>query len=363
MSILKMFDLDADNYNIIAEDPTAFEKKRDTVNLVVGKEVSYNASIAGKQIPAFVTLESARLTRLSLLDQKTANGDQYWLATGIFNPVKLNIELLIDGNRMNIIDLLHAIINESSNTPDRTREQAISDLRNMGLNFTDGSPLFFQQMGANEENFQNAINAFKEAGATDDMGRMQLNASKQLDTFGNPKTTGRIEVAYTLKSGVEVTSFELGKVNRLMSSRSREGYANQGFINLADAIFEQFTRASKLAKQKQLLKSVPENNMEGWTQAQIKSANGKIDAQILVIEQMQKQLGSNWAGTQNRVVKLPNGKFEEKAQLDPVSAPCGRFTMVIDDKPMDVDLWTNKLTGTPTTAVEPVALKEIMDGF
>ena len=359
MSILKMFDLDADNYNIIAEDPTAFEKKRDTVNLVVGKEVSYNASIAGKQIPAFVTLESARLTRLSLLDQKTANGDQYWLATGIFNPVKLNIELLIDGNRMNMIDLLHAIINESSNTPDRTREQAISDLRNMGLNFTDGSPLFFQQMGANEENFRSAIEAFKEAGATDDMGRMQLNASKQLDAFGNPKTTGRIKVAYTLKSGVEVTSFELGKVNRLMSSRSREGYANQGFINLADAIFEQFTRASKLAKQKQLLTSETEKNVGTWTQAQVKAAA----SQTKIIEDMQKQLGSNWAGTQNRVVKLPNGKFEEKAQLDPVSAPCGRFTMVIDNKPMDVDLWTNKLTGTPTTAVEPVALKEIMDGF
>lgn len=357
MSILKMFDLDADNYNIIAEDPTAFEKKRDTVNLVVGKEVSYNASIAGKQIPAYVTLESARLTRLSLLNQQTANGDQYWLATGIFNPVKLNIELLIDGNRMNMIDLLHAIINESSNTPDRTREQAINDLRNMGLNFTDGSPLFFQQMGANKENFQSAINAFKEAGATDDMGRMQLNAEK----LG--KTTGRIEVAYTLKSGVEVTSFELGKVNRLMSSRSREGYANQGFINLADAIFEQFTRASKLAKQKKLLESAPENNMEGWTQTQIKSANGKTAAQLVVIEQMQKQLGSNWAGTQNRVVKLKNGKFEEQARLDPVSAPCGRFTMVIDNKPMDVDLWTNKLTGTATTPVENVALKDIIESF
>ena len=357
MSILKMFDLDADNYNIIAEDPTAFEKKRDTVNLVIGKEVSYNASIAGKQIPAYVTLESARLTRLSLLDQQTANGDQYWLATGIFNPVKLKIELLIDGNRMNMIDLLHAIINESSNMPDRTREQAISDLRNMGLNFTDGSPLFFQQMGANEENFRSAIEAFKEAGATDDMGRMQENAQK----FG--KTTGRIKVAYTLKSGVEVTSFELGKVNRLMSSRSREGYANQGFINLADAIFEQFTRASKLAKQKQLLKSVPENNMEGWTQTQIKSANAKIDAQLVVIEQMQKDLGSNWAGTQNRVVKLKNGKFEEQAKLDPVSAPCGRFTMVIDNKPIDVDLWTNKLKGTATTAVEPVALKDILNDF
>lgn len=260
---------------------------------------------------------------------------------------------------MNMIDLLHAIINESSNTPDRTREQAISDLRNMGLNFTDGSPLFFQQMGANEENFQSAIEAFKEAGATDDMGRMQLNASKQLDAFGNPKTTGRIKVAYTLKSGVEVTSFELGKVNRLMSSRSREGYANQGFINLADAIFEQFTRASKLAKQKQLLASETEKNVGTWTQAQVKAAA----SQTKIIEDMQKQLGSNWAGTQNRVVKLPNGKFEEKAQLDPVSAPCGRFTMVIDNKPMDVDLWTNKLTGTPTTAVEPVALKEIMDGF
>lgn len=358
-----MFDLDADNYNIIAEDPTAFEKKRDTVSLVIGKEVSYNASIAGKQIPAYVTLESARLTRLSLLNQQTANGDQYWLATGIFNPVKLNIELLIDGNRMNMIDLLHAIINESSNTPDRTREQAINDLRNMGLNFTDGSPLFFQQMGAHEENFQAAINAFKEAGATDDMPRMQKNAAKQLDAFGNPKTTGRIEVAYTLKSGVEVTSFELGKVNRAMSTRSREGFANQGFINLADAIFEQFTRASKLAKQKSLLESAPEKNMEGWTQAQIKSAADKTSAQLVVVEQMQKQLGSNWAGTQNRVVKLKNGKMEEQARLDPVSAPCGRFTMIIDNKPMEVDLWTNKLTGTVSTPAENVPLKEIMDGF
>jgi len=354
-----MFDLDADNYNIIAEDPTAFEKKRDTVSLVVGKEVSYNASIAGKEIPAYVTLQSARLTRLSLLNQQTANGDQYWLATGIFNPVKLNIELLIDGNRMNMIDLLHAIINESSNTPDRTREQAINDLRNMGLNFTDGSPLFFQQMGAHEENFQAAINAFKEAGATDDMPRMQENARKQLDAFGNPKTTGRIEVAYTLKSGVEVTSFELGKVNRAMSTRSREGFANQGFINLADAIFEQFTRASKLAKQKQLIASETEKNVGTWTQAQIKAAAG----QTKVIEDMQKQLGSNWAGTQNRVVKLPNGKFEEKARLDPVSAPCGRFTMIIDNKPMEVDLWTNKLTGTVSTPAESVPLKDILNGF
>ena len=352
-----MFDLDANNYNIIAEDPTAFEKKRDTVSLVIGKEVSYNASIAGKEIPAYVTLESARLTRLSLLNQQTANGDQYWLATGIFNPVKLNIELLIDGNKMNIIDLLHAIINESSNTPDRTREQAINDLRNMGLNFTDGSPLFFQQMGAHEENFQTAINAFKEAGATDDMPRMRANAQKRLDAFGNPKTTGRIEVAYTLKSGVEVTSFELGKVNRAKSTR--KDFANQGFINLADAIFEQFTRASKLAKQKQFIASETEKNVGTWTQAQIKAAA----SQKAVIEDMQKQLGSNWAGTQNRVVKLKNGKMEEHAQLDPVSAPCGRFTMIIDNKPMEVDLWTNKLTGTVSTPAESVPLKEIMYEF
>ena len=109
-----MFGLEANDFSIVAESPELFENKGKTTKLIAGKEVAYNVTIAGKKIPAYVTLESAKLTRLSLIEQNTRNKRSYWLATGMFKPVKMNIDLLIDGNRMNIIDLLHTIVKEAS---------------------------------------------------------------------------------------------------------------------------------------------------------------------------------------------------------------------------------------------------------
>ena len=343
MSILSQFGLSSDDFSIVADSPELFESNGKTTKLIAGKEVSYNVTIAGKKIPAYVTLESAKLTRLSLLEQQTRNGRAYWLATGMFKPVKLNIDLLIDGSRMNIVDLLHTIVKEASGKQDHSREQFVRDLRNMGMNFADGMPLFFQQFGASFEAFESAITAFKQAGATDDLARM----------VGKGINPGRIRAAYAHEQGVEVTSFELGTVDRTKSVR------NQGFIDLGDAVFEQFLRVVKFTKEANVLKNEIEKNASTWSQAQIKSAQ----EQIKKFEDMAKQYTSNWAGAQQRIVQLPNGKLENKDQFDPVNAPCGRFTMLVDNNPVEVDLWTNSATANTSTVGTEVSILDGKTGF
>ena len=342
-----MFGLEANDFSIVAENPELFENKGKTTKLIAGKEVAYNVTIAGKKIPAYVTLESAKLTRLSLIEQKTRNGRTYWLATGMFKPVKMNIDLLIDNERMNIVDLLHTIVKESSGKQDHSREQFVRDLRNMGMNFADGMPLFFQQFGANFEAFSSAVEAFKEAGATDDLQRM-VDANMKI---------GNIRVAYAHKEGVEVSSFEVGTVDR--SASVRKDYANQGFIDLGDALFENFLRVVKFTKEASLLKNEIEKNTSTWSQAQIKAAQ----AQVKKFEDMAKQYTSNWGGAQQRIVQLPNGKFEAKDQFDPVSAPCGRFTMIVNNNPVDVDLWSNSANANTSTVGTETSILDGKIGF
>jgi hypothetical protein len=241
---------------------------------------------------------------------------------------------------MNIIDLLHTIVKEASGKQDHSREQFVRDLRNMGMNFSDGMPMFFQQFGANFNAFESAIDAFKSAGATDDLQRM----------IGKGVNPGRIRAAYAHEQGVEVTSFELGTVDRSKSVR------NQGFVDLGDAIFEQFLRVVKFTKEANVLKSEIEKNASTWSQAQIKTAQD----QVKKFEDMAKQYTSNWAGSQRRIVQLPNGKLETKDQFDPVNAPCGRFTMVVNNAPVEVDLWTNSANAN-TSAISNETLS-VLDG-
>lgn len=337
MNILEQFGLNSDDFASVVENPEWFENTgRTTTRLIAGKEVTYNVTIAGKKIPAYVTLQSAKLTRLSLLEQQTRDGRDYWLATGVFKPVQMNIDLLIDGNRMNIIDLLHTIVKQASGQQDHPREQFIRDLRNMGMNFTDGMPMFFQQFGADFNKFKDAIEAFKSAGA--------------VDAIGNMTNPGRIRAAYAHDAGVDVTAFELGTVDRSKSTR------NQGFTDLGDAIFEQFLRVVKFTKEANLIKNEIEKNTSSWSQKQIKEAQEQADK----FEKMSKQYTSNWAGSQRRIVQLPNGKLETKDQFDPVNAPCGRFTMVVDSKPVEVDLWSNSARANTTTVSSGVT--SILDG-
>lgn len=317
-NLLEKFNLDTDLFGTAIDNPEWFESSSSTTTLRVGKEVPYSATINGQPVQAFVTLHSAKLTRLSLLQQtQISTGDPYWLATGILNPVKMDIELLIDGNRMNIIDVMFQIAKQSSNNSSITREEFIVTARKMGFNFQDGMSLFFQQFGANYDKFAEAIGHFKSAGAVDVLPKI--------------KKAGRIKAAYQLDGGVEVTAFELGTVDRSKSTR------NQGFLNLVDATFEQFTRIISLRKEARVLMAEAEKNVGTWKPEKTETVNKRVQE----LMDMSRMWTSNWAGAQQRIVTQEGGSLKEENIYDPVNAPCGRFTMVIGGNPVEVDLWTN----------------------
>lgn len=307
--------LDLDLFSAIAESPEMFESTGRTTTLRVGREVSFKATINGIEVPASAILHDARLTRLTLLEQTSPNTNKtYFLVTGIMRPVKMDIFVTVDGQKMNIIDLLHNVVNSGS--AQITRDQFVDTARKIGLDLEGGMPFFFQQFGASLDGWTKAREAFVAAGAKDVIGSMN-----------NP---GRIVAAFQHDTGVPVTAFEVGTVDR---SKSR---TNQGFQNLVDSVIDNFQRIVRLRKESKML-DVKIVESTGWSQE--KTQKAREHSKVLM--EMSRQWASNWAGSQQRIVVLPNGKKETQNIWDPVNAPCGRFTMVTGAGNVDVDLWSN----------------------
>jgi hypothetical protein len=319
-NILDKFQLDGSLFDAIALNIDDLQSNSQTRVLTVGKTVNMKGSINGVEVPAEITLREASLSRLSILEQKSPyTGKDYYLVTGVMNPVKMNIALTVDGEKISLEDLMYKFVTAKNETVDR---QKFNDsLIAMGMNFNSAMPLFFQQFGANEEGFRHAIEAFKSAGAVDVTGRIS-----------NP---GRIVAAYQHKTGVPLTSFEVGTTDR---SKSR---TNQGFLNFVDASVDTFQRVYGLRLQAHLLGQ----KTEGLSQAKIATAEEKRQKLL----QLSRQWVSNWSGSQQRIVVSPSGAKEGQDIYDPVNAPCGRFTMVVNGSEVACDLWSNSARANATT--------------
>jgi hypothetical protein len=157
---------------------------------------------------------------------------------------------------------------------------------------------------------------------------------------------GNIVAAYAHETGIPVTSFEIGTVER---SQSRTG---QGFMNLVDASVDQFQRIIRLRKEASVLKAELTAQTD-WAQKKIKAAEDRIK----VLGNMSRQWTTNWAGAQQIIKVDEGGKLVPQDQFAAVNAPCGRFSMVVDGKTVAVDLWKNSAraesapTNTATNAV------------
>ena len=124
--------LNMDLFSAIAETPEMFESTGRTTTLRQGREISFKATINGIEVPATAVLHDARLTRLTLLEQTSPNTNKpYNLVTGIMRPVKMDIFVTVDGQKMNIIDLLHTVVNSGS--AKITREQFLDTARKIGM--------------------------------------------------------------------------------------------------------------------------------------------------------------------------------------------------------------------------------------
>ena len=216
MSILEKFGIDASAFAAIT-DTTLFEGTG-TTTLRAGKRVPYTGSINGTTIPCYVTMHEAKLTRLSLLKQlQVSSNREYWLATGILKPVKMDIELMIDGEAINLIDFLHNITQQASNST-FSRDEFVMNSRRIGFNFDEGMPMFFQQFGASFDGFGHAINAFKAAGATDVIGKIQ--------------NAGRIQAAYALGAS------KLAMIRAVVIPYGRGGVVGGAMLGLGRAMGE-----------------------------------------------------------------------------------------------------------------------------
>jgi hypothetical protein len=328
MGILDKFKIDTTAFAALAENDL-FQNAGST-RLKVGKRVPYTGTINGISVPCYVTLNEARLTRLSMLEQQQISTQRnYYLATGIMKGVKMDVELMIDGSPIHITDFLHHIAQEASGSK-MSRDEFMLTARRIGFNFEDGMPLFFQQFGANWNSYTKAIDAFEEAGA-----------KSVYDNIKNPK---RIVSAFAHEEGVPVTEFELGTVDRSKSPRNAQfPDVPQGFLNLLDAQVDQFTRILKLRKESHLLKAAIENQND-WSQKKIKEAAERADE----LNKMSRQWMSSWSGAQQRI-ENDKGTYTLKNMYDPVYAPCGRFTMVTSNGNVEVDLWSNSAKANVST--------------
>ena len=312
--------LDLSLFDAIGENLDAFKSTSSTRTLTVGKTVQMNGTINGVEIPYEVTVESANLTRLSVLKQESPyTGKEYFLVTGILNPVKMSVSLLQNGEKVSLNDLFYQFVTANGKTVDRDAfERTLND---MGFTFGNGMPLYFQQFGASEAGIQHAVDAFKNAGAIDVTGRIE-----------NP---GRIVAAYAHQAGVPVTSFEIGSVDR---EKSR---TKQGFIDFVDAQVSAFTRAYGLRLKAHLITK----EMDGKPQSTIAEMSKERDALL----QQSRQWIRNWAGSQQRIVVGKGGRLEPQPMFDLVNAPCGRFTLNIDGTEVACDLWSNSARANDLT--------------
>jgi hypothetical protein len=243
----------------------------------------------------------------------------------------MHIDVVIDGETMSLPEVLRAFVNTNAAKP--VDEQAFLDTASrIGLKFTDGMPLLWQQFGASEAGISHAFDAFKAAGAVDVLSTME--------------NRGNIVAAYAHEAGIPVTSFEIGTVDR---SQSRTG---QGFMNLVDASVDQFQRIIRLRKEASVLKTELATQTD-WAQKKIKAAEDRIK----VLGNMSRQWTTNWAGAQQIIKVDEGGKLVPQDQFAAVNAPCGRFSMIVDGKTVAVDLWKNSAraesapTNTATNAV------------
>jgi hypothetical protein len=321
MSLLDMFKVTTD-LSVLAEDPSITETSNANTTLRVGKESQFRGSINGIEVPCYVTLHEAKLSRVSLIKQTSPNLKRdYFLATGIFKPVKLDLYVKIDGEKMNIIDLLHAFINEKAERK-ISRDEFVQSASNVGMDFVGGMPLFFQQFGANIDGWNNLIEKFTAAGAANVAGMIKQNS-------------GRIQQAFASEEGVSVTEFELGTTDR---SQSRTG---QGFLNLTDSIVNQFERIITLRKEAKILGAQP---AEDEKQSSITKRQDLAKDKL----RLARQWNSNWAGAQLRLDPTTK-KPTTPVTYDPVSAPCGRFTL----HGHAIDLWSNSAVANTSGASLP----------
>jgi hypothetical protein len=343
-NLIKNFDPDG-TLGVVADNPDVLRVTSKTSTLMQGRRVPFRATIGDTEYSAFATLRSAHLHRITVIDHTSnrMNGRVSKLVTGIMKPVKMDIEIVIGDELLTLQELMRLTANASS-SKQISPEQFASVLEDLGMRFSTGMNLFWQQFGARQDGIDHLIESFQAAGAE--------------DVFGKIRDPRRIKAAYQMPRnkdnsdilGPEITSIEIGRANR------EESLTNQGFIDFVDATMTNYHRVVGLRKTADAMRT--ENSLaaqaEGWSSERKEAATKQVTEMI----RLSQQWSNNWTGAQQRILvdeKDPEIKTPQSV-FDPTSAPCGRFTMIVDGEEVKVDLWSNSLLANNSNDVSvPVA--------
>lgn len=332
----------SEDYSVLATDPGSLNSNGKTTTLSRGRRVPFTATFAGVSFPAYATLESAYLHRVSVIDHVSLkqNGKVSKLVTGIFKPVKMNVEVVFDGELVTLPNLLRMIANR--NVPEAkqvSEENFIATLEQLGIRFASGMNLFWQQFGSNPEGIAKLVEAFKAAGAVDAMHAMS-NPGRIKECYQMPQRDG------SDVTGPEITSFELSRADR------KQSMTGQGFLDVVDAVSENFKRIYILRKQAAVIRQEINSKAvaEGWSQDRIQQRTQDANAFV----RLSQQWATVWSGAQQRTVidkKDPSIKTPQDV-FDPTSAPCGRFKMIVSGQEVAIDLWTNSVRANTSDSVQ-----------
>jgi len=341
---LQELGFDSSLFQSIVDAPEIFTSTGRQTQVVVGSTVNYPLTINKKSFDAQLLVHSANLQRLSLVqNSQIGTNRDYYIVTGIFNPVKMDIILKINGENINLVDFLFNVAKQAANSDDYSKDDFINHLKNIRFPLHSGMPMFFQQMGANKNEYFKAAEILANAGGIIDT----RNNGRILHSCGLSRDMTQNGVY-----GPEVLSFEVGTTDPTQTALYKWGQTqNQqidepGFVNFGETIVKQFTRLTAQRKTIAMLRQNKE--AEGLTQAEIQ----QIETQIEALRNMSTQWASVWGGSQQRWVRQQNGDFVKENLFDPVNVPCGRFGLKVDSDVVNINLWTNSADNNQeTTAV------------
>lgn len=322
----------------VISNPEMFEGGSATTTAVkIGKTVKYPVSINGRPFPGFLTVNSAKLTRLSLLEQTRQDGYSYMIVTGIMKDVNFNLDLVVNGEKVNMIDFLFGLSKQASGMTDASRERFIQSLEeDIKMPLAGNMQLFFQQMGASASAFEQFIVDLNERGlvVADDTSRV------------NREGKNRIQRAYVLRD-IPVTEFEIGTTDPTQSQmiRSTNGAAEAGFIDLADAIWRNYVRIVKLRK----MRAIKANEIEALSAQNVpnlQELTKALNSERIHLQKQANSFAGNLGGARLRWTRSEStGEWsvDEKAVYDPNYVPCGRLTVLgADGEELKANFWTNR---------------------
>jgi stress-induced morphogen len=334
MSLLEKFGYKKDEFAIALENPELFASNSTTTKITVGTPAKIAGSINGVAIPTTILVKNANWSRLTVRDHVIRRQDSEprisQVFGGVFNNFQADITLEVDGTEMSLFELMKQFCIESfgtSLTDDQVNKMLESNLSLNGIR--NGGPLMFQQMGANPAGIAHAVEAFRTAGAIDDMKSVANSPS-----FNTAyKMTGD-------NAGLEVVSFELSSSNRALSK------TEQGFVDIVSAVTENFERIKNHKAVASALSDTMNANLATMSQDQIKKAQSEIDIEL----NLAKDYGNCWSGAA-RQTKIDNGRKIVENKYNAVNAPCGRWSALVNGEVVDFDVWSNS-TKAPSQTTE-----------